>query len=96
MVMQRDRGLNQPLQKLLLRPVRLPPDVLPNFVGIVEVLRVEEFYPTCVTLGFHDQILPEPRQEIEHAITPRSQHSPARGDKANDRSSETCFKPCRP
>lgn len=55
--MQGNRGLNQALQELFFRAVSLPPDVLPHFVRVVEVLIVEEFNAPKITFRIHAQIL---------------------------------------
>ena len=60
MVMQCNSSLNQTLEKLFFVSDRFPPNVFPNFVGIVEMLLVKEFDSTQVTLRIHDQILTEP------------------------------------
>ncbi len=57
MMMQRHRSLNQALQKLLLRTLRLAPNVFPYFMRIVKVALVKEPYPVLVSLYIHAKIL---------------------------------------
>ncbi len=50
MMMQRHRRLNQPLQKSLLHPVRLPPHVLPNLMRVIKLPRIEMPDPNLISL----------------------------------------------
>jgi hypothetical protein len=50
MMMKRDRRLDEPLQKSLLRPLRFPPHVLPNLMRVVELARIEEPNPPLIAV----------------------------------------------
>jgi hypothetical protein len=55
--MQANRDLNQPLQKFLLWPGSRAPNVLPDFVRVIEIGQIEEFQASVKTLRIHRFIL---------------------------------------
>ena len=52
-MMKRNRNLNEPLKKLLFPPVRLPPHIFPNFMGVVEFFVIEELNSATVSVCIH-------------------------------------------
>ena len=93
MVMQCDRRLNQPLKKFLFRTVGFAPHVFPNLVRIIEVLFVEQLNPAMISVRVHVQILSDPRQQTEDAISSRPNDPAVRRHEMHHRTSEARFKP---
>src|SRR5579862_6235401 len=56
-MMEGDRNLNHALQKPLLRPVALPPNVFPDLVRVKKMALVEEPDSPPISLNIHAQIL---------------------------------------
>ena len=57
MVMQPDRYLNQALQEFLLCGRSRAPNVLPDFVRVIEIRQIEEFQASVKSLRVHAFIL---------------------------------------
>ncbi len=51
MMMKCDGSLDQSLQKSFFQAVRFPPDVFPNFMGVVELARIEMANPPMIGVG---------------------------------------------
>ncbi len=51
--MKGDRSLDEPLKKLFFQSLGFAPNVLPNFVGIVELAGVEEANASKIGLMVH-------------------------------------------
>ena len=68
MVVQGDRDLDRPLEELLLRYRRGPPDVLQRFMGVKKSRVIKQPNSVIKVVGQHHRILP---QEIH--IRPDSQ-----------------------
>src|SRR5579863_8296809 len=72
LMMQRHRRLNQTLQKLLLHPVRLAPNILPNLMRVIKLPRIKQSNPPPIPLRIpesHASILrPEPNESTDQRI----------------------------
>ena len=53
MMVQSDCGLNQPLQKSLLGAGRFTPNVLPDFVGVIEFRGIKQMNAALVSVRVH-------------------------------------------
>jgi len=86
--------LNQPLKKLLLWPIRLPPNVFPCLMCIKEVMLVKELNAATISDHIHAQILSDPRHQTKDAEPPWPNHSATRRYKVHRGTSEARLKPC--
>ncbi len=53
MMMKGDRGLDEALQECFFQSLRFAPNVLPNFVGIIELARIEEANASMIAVHVH-------------------------------------------